>query len=249
MVDCFNAQRLLQRFYPESRFGGFSRYDGTVAFYARVHSLLPKAGIVLNVGCGRGRFVEDPVPYRRQLSQLRGDAGKVIGLDVDPAARENPGVDEFRLIKGHSWPVADCEADLIVCDFVLEHVVDPFQFFAEAARALKVNGCLCLRTTNLISYVGIVARLVPNRRHADVVNRVQSEREARDVFPAVYRCNSHGRLRRTLRQSGFDPVVYGVDAEPSYLQFSAFFYALGVLHQKLVPRLFAPCLFAFARKL
>ena len=32
-----------ERFYPESRFGGFTDIDGTIAFYTRVHSQLTPA--------------------------------------------------------------------------------------------------------------------------------------------------------------------------------------------------------------
>ena len=45
---------LLERFYPESRFGGYSDIDGTVTFYGRVQALLQSDMVVLDVGCGRG---------------------------------------------------------------------------------------------------------------------------------------------------------------------------------------------------
>ena len=55
------------------------------------------------------------------------------------------------------------------------------------------------------------------------------------------------RLRRALTSHNFEHVVYGYEAEPAYLQFSALAYAFGVLHQRLVPRLFRPVLHVFAR--
>src|SRR5438093_943558 len=41
-------------YYPESRFGGFTGVDGTLAFYIRVNSLIDSSSVVLDVGCGRG---------------------------------------------------------------------------------------------------------------------------------------------------------------------------------------------------
>jgi len=99
----------------------------------------------------------------------------------------------------------------------------------------------------VLSYVGLISRLVPNRWHGAVVSRVQASRRAEDVFPTYYRCNTVWRLRRMLARHGFDAVVYGYEAEPSYLNFSKLVYAFGVLHQRLAPGFIRPALFAFAR--
>jgi hypothetical protein len=90
---------------------------------------------------------------------------------------------------------------------------------------------------------------VPNRDHSRVLEKVQEDRKAEDVFPTVYRCNSRGKLLRALRQHGLDGVVYGYESEPKYLQFSRFAYRIGVLYQRIAPRGLGNALFAFARKL
>jgi hypothetical protein len=51
------------RFFPETRFGGFTYVDGTVNFFTRVNALLEPGSVVLDVGCGRGGYVADPVNY------------------------------------------------------------------------------------------------------------------------------------------------------------------------------------------
>jgi hypothetical protein len=78
---------LMQRFYPESRFGGFTDFDGTVAFYLRVNALAAPHHVVVDFGCGQGAHATDPVPVRLGLRVLKGKVSKVIGLDVDPRAR------------------------------------------------------------------------------------------------------------------------------------------------------------------
>jgi SAM-dependent methyltransferase len=115
-----------KHFYPESRFGGFTHVDGTANFFTRINALLEAASIVLDVGCGRGEYVDDAVKARRDLRILRAKCARVIGIDVDAGARVNPVIDEFRLIEGLSvWPVADSSVDLCICDHVIEHVADP----------------------------------------------------------------------------------------------------------------------------
>lgn len=238
-----------QRHYPESQFGGYSDVDGTVAFYGRINALIRPEMVVADIGCGRGAHMEDPVPYRKQLRDLRGKVACVVGLDVDPAAAQNPFVDEFRpLVPGERWPLDDESVDLMVSDNVVEHVPDPEQFFSEAARIVKPGGYICIRTPNKLGYVGLISRLVPNGVHAKVLGKVQSRRKAEDVFPTLYRCNTSWALRKTLQRRGFDCVVYGYEAEPGYLAFSKFAYRLGVWHQRYAPWFMKLALFAFGRK-
>ncbi len=236
-------------FYPESRFGGFTDVDGTIAFYARVNALLQPEFVVIDFGCGRGAHTEDTVAFRRELRRLKGKVARVIGLDVDEAGKVNPTVDEFRPLDGAPrWPVDDGCVHLIVCDSVIEHLPDPGSFFAEAKRVLVPGGVLCIRTPNAFSYVGIASRLVPNRYHDRVLAKAQTGRKEEDVFPTLYRCNTVAAVRKQFARHGFEGVVYGHEAEPSYLDFSRFAYALGVVHQKLAPAFLSPSIFAFAKK-
>lgn len=241
-------QKYLSEFYPEAAFGGFSGVDGTIAFYARVNALLGPQSVVVDYGCGRGAYGDDPVAYRRSLRILKGKARRVIGLDVNPLATENPYIDEFHRLEGDCWPLADASASLIVCDSVIEHLADPAQFFAEARRVLAPGGFLCLRTPNSWNYVALLARIIPNRAHAMVLARVKKGLEEQDVFPTFYRCNSLPAIRKMLSRFSFSGTAWGVEAEPSYLAFSKFAYGLGVLHQRLAPGFLRPAIFVFASK-
>lgn len=236
-------------FYPEARFGGFSDIDGTIAFFNRVNSLLDSSFVVLDVGCGRGAYDQDSVPIRRKLGIIKGKVAKVIGIDVDQNAQDNPFLDEFRLIQGDSlsWPIEQDSIDLIVCDNVLEHIDIPDRFFGEIHRVLKNGGYLCIRTPNRWSYIAIVATLVPSKHHFRIISAIQGGRKEEDVFPTVYKCNSIVKLKRIMKQNGFECVVYGYEAEPSYLSFSKIAYFFGVLHQKFAPGFMKPAIFAFGK--
>jgi SAM-dependent methyltransferase len=238
---------LIQQFYPESKFGGFSDVDGTIRFYLRVNALVDAQSTVVDYGCGRGAYGKDAVPIRRNLRILRGKVRRVIGLDVDRAGEQNPYLDEFHLLGDGSWPLPEDIADLCVCDHVLEHLEDPAEFFSQARRVLKLDGYLCIRTPNLMNYIALVSKLVPNRSHAQVLSKVKESTRSVDVFPTLYRCNTIPAIRRALNEHGFGHAVYGIAPEPSYLSFSKLAYRLGVLYHRYSPGFFRPVLLAFAQ--
>lgn len=235
-------------YYPESAFGGFTDIDGTIAFYLRVNSLITSPSLVCDVGCGRGAYAEDPVRLRKELRILKGKVKKVIGIDVDAPAEKNPFLDEFRHLQGTYWPLEDESIDVCLCDNVLEHVEDPVRFFSECRRVVKQGGYVCIRTTNVWSYIGMLSRLIPDRHHALMIRKIQHGRKEEDVFPTLYRCNSMRRIRYMLDKYGFENCVYGYEAEPSYLSFSQLFYLSGVIHQKFAPNVLRLAIFAFGKK-
>src|SRR2546423_1736779 len=187
-------------YYPESRFGGFTSVDGTIAFFIRVNSLIKSSSVVLDVGCGRGASFEDPIFLRRELRVLKGKCAKVIGIDVDARAKDNPFIDEFQIIEGNSWSVESNSIDVLVCDFVLEHIEDPNMFFYECQRVIKPGGYICIRTPNAWSYIALFARLIPNKLHTLVLSKVQDRRKEEDVFPTLYRSNTKRKIRYLLNK-------------------------------------------------
>ena len=235
--------------YPENAYGGFSRVDGTIEFFSRLQALANESRVIVDVGCGRGRHLEDPSQYRKTLGDLRGAGRRVIGIDVDSAAHGNPFLNEYRQIgPDFIWPVESGIADLVFADHVLEHVTNPEAFVAELDRVLSPSGVFAARTPNKWGYPALAARLVPNKAHAKVVHYVQNERKAEDVFPTVYRMNTRSSLRNALRKSGFHCCIYGIQCEPSYFQFShELFRVMAWLHP-LVPPPFRSSLLIFARR-
>lgn len=237
------------RYFPEARFGGYSDIDQLVVFYTRVRSLLEPSFTVLDIGCGRGKHAEEGTP-RSNLKILNDHCKTVIGIDVNPAARHNPFVDQFHLIDPNgTWPIPDASVDLAVSDYVLEHVENPGLFLSECRRVIRPGGYLCMRTTNALSYFGIAARVIPNRLHSPIVQRAYvNPRKEEDVFPIRYRCNTVRAVRQALDRHGFEHCVYGYQSDPAHFAFSRALYFFGVLYQRLAPRAIRTAIFVFARR-
>ena len=171
--------------------------DNEVPFLGIAQALAADARCIVEVGCGRGGAVDVDQP--KAFQDLRGPGRVVVGIDLDPAAADNPVLDEFRLIESSGrWPLEDGEADLAVSDWVLEHVADPQQFVAELTRVLRPGGVFVARTVSRRSPLSVAARLIPNHRHSRVLSKLQPTREERDVFPTQYRMNSRPDLDALL---------------------------------------------------
>ena len=140
----FSAPRATLRFYPETAVGGYPHNDGEVEFYLRIGSLISPKSRVLDLGAGRGQWAVESAPRtRREVRWLKGRVAEMVGSDVDPAVLNNPALDRAVVTGlGEPLPFDDRYFDVVIADWVLEHVapedVDPF--VAEVFRVLKPGG-------------------------------------------------------------------------------------------------------------
>jgi SAM-dependent methyltransferase len=174
--------------------------DSAHVFMVSAQAVAARSRLVAEVGCGRGALVDVEHPGGA-WQDLRGPGRTVVGIDIEDTGRDNPTIDEFRLIEPDGrWPLDDASVDLAVSDFVLEHVTEPEAFVAELARVLRPGGMFIARTISRTSLLAAAARLVPNDRHARALVRLQPGREERDVFRTAYKMNSRRDLSRLLDQ-------------------------------------------------
>ncbi|QDP26083.1 class I SAM-dependent methyltransferase [Bradyrhizobium cosmicum] len=237
-------------FSPEIAAGGFSRVDGTVQFWQRVGALIGPQSVVLDFGAGRGaKQSEDLVSYRRGLLSLKGRVRDLIGVDVDPVVITNEALDRaFVITPDGELPIPDQSIDVVVSDFVFEHIQDPAMAARELDRVLKPGGWICARTPNRHGYIALGNRLIPDSLHARIIRSAQDAREEKDVFPAVYHLNSTSAFRQHFPASRYDLYVIPWDAEPAYYFGSKLFYSLFLAIQHCTPAPFKTVLMAFIHK-
>jgi SAM-dependent methyltransferase len=168
--------------------------DSSLTFWTLAQTVALDCRTVVDVGCGRGAMV-GAWGDGRSLHDLRAPGRTVVGIDVDPDAAANPVIDRFGLIRDDAWPVADGEADLVVADWVLEHVERPERFLAELDRVLRPGGVFLARTVSRRSPMALAARLTPQTRHVGVLRRLQPSKAEVDTFPTRYRMNSRADLQ------------------------------------------------------
>jgi ubiquinone/menaquinone biosynthesis C-methylase UbiE len=234
------ARTINQRFFPEISAGGFSRIDGTVAFYQRIHAVAEKDWVLLDYGAGRGvGHLEDPSRYRRELRSFKNKVARVIGVDVDDTVLSNPSIDEAHVFNpGKPLPIDDKSVNAIVSDFVFEHIEHPEVVVSEFNRILKPGGWIFARTPNKYGYIALVNRAVPHQLKMSMLSKAQPNRKAEDVFPAFYRMNTLATIRSLFPEKDFEHHSYVWDAEPGYHANSALVYWLIKNVHNFVPQNF-----------
>jgi SAM-dependent methyltransferase len=245
-----NMVRWIERLRPEASAGGFARDDGGVQFFTRVNALLSPSMTVLDLGAGRGTVFQTGVDsYYERLARLQGKAAKVIGVDVDRGILEHPHLDERHVISPtEPLPLADVAVDLIVCDWVLEHVADPHHFTNEVARVLRPGGWFCARTPNRWGYVGMAVRMIPNSLHKRLLRGLQPNRVAEDVFPTQYKMNSRKSISKLFPHPHWIDYTYTNNPTPKYFGKSRVLFSIIDLYQSSMPNTFKTDLLVFLRK-
>ena len=242
---------LLSRLYPEVSAGGYTRHDGFIEFYTRINALLGDDSVVLDFGAGRGLWAHEPIPaFSQHLRAIETRVKRVEGVDVDPVVLTNPTLAAAHVIApGDKQPYDDENFDLVLADYVLEHVSeeDAPTVAGEVLRVLKPGGWFAARTPNKWGMIGVGARAVPNNLHTKVLRTLQPERKEEDVFPVRYAMNTRRDLKR-LFPAPHSLVVYGHSSEPTYFGSSKAAWRTAQLVDRLTPPRLAPTLMVFVQK-
>ena len=111
-------------------------------------------GVVVDVGCGIGRFLE----YASDL------ASDYIGVDVVRHPGLSPDAEFHRAdLDYEGIPLADGFADIVVALETIEHLESPRPFCRELARVIKPGGWLVMSTPNQLSLLSLLCLLVRGR--------------------------------------------------------------------------------------
>ena len=227
--------------------GGYSVTDGTIDFYSRVKTLINENMTVLDLGAGRAEWYEDDkIPHRKNTRLLKGHVKEVVAADVDKVVLTNRCSDRQIIIENNTIPLEDNSVDLIVCDYVFEHVVSPEEFAWEINRVLKTNGWLCARTPHKYNYVSIIARIIKNSKHASILKLVQPFRKEVDVFPTTYKLNELRQINKIFDNYSKYSFLYKTDPDYYFGKKTVYYFFKFLLH--IMPKFLSANIFVFLRK-
>ncbi len=208
---------LMQRFYG-------TQVNGTVEFFNLVASQLRPEHCLLDLGCGSGTGLTD----------FRGHSAFVVGCDHSNDLRNNQFISAGVRGDAYKLPFSDQAFDVVVMDFVIEHLEFPYQCAVEIARVLKPGGFLFFRTPNFYHYVSITAFLTPQWVHRIVVRRL-AEYEHVNPFETFYRANTRSAVEQVFGQANLiQREIIMLEKEPYYLTFAAPAFLIGYGYERLV---------------
>jgi ubiquinone/menaquinone biosynthesis C-methylase UbiE len=194
-------------------------YEGLIRQYLRPDTY------VLDLGCGRGGVLE-------QLGEV---VSHPVGFDPDLQSLR-----EYRLVSvplaqafADKLPLCDSCIDLIVCSWVLEHLADPGQVFAEVKRVLQPGGHIVFLTPNAASLVVLLNRAL-HRWQQTLVPRLYGRAEA-DTFPVYYRANTPSHIISLAAKNGLRCELLHKIEDPTYLAFNPLLFRLSVALARVTP--------------
>jgi SAM-dependent methyltransferase len=217
------SKELLERYYP----GDIP--DVTEQFFGWIRESVTPEAVILDLGAG--------APSTLPIKVFKGEVRKVVGADVDEAVMNNDQLDEAHVVREGALPFPEDSFDLVISDFVLEHVRRPRPYLGDVYRVLKSSGSFFFRTPSRLHYVSVIARLTPHSFHELVANRARGglPKEHFRQYPTYYRMNDRDTLRELARQTGFGEVELRCrEAYPAYLTFHAVPFMFGVAYERLV---------------
>lgn len=232
-----NGYDVRSRWFPEMNAGGFPRFDGTIEFYSRVRAIVDPSSIVMDFGAGRGAGIsEDKVPFRRELKTLKGYVKRVIGVDIDPAVLENPFLDEAYCVGADGRiPLDDDSIDVIMADYVFEHIEDPVVCVSELRRVLKPGGWLCARTPYRWHYVAVAGRVLPMAVQTRVLRSLQPDRMEYDIFEKKYLMNDFTVVKELFEERDWKHCNYLVCDMPGYVPNVVWMWGVALFVHRMLP--------------
>jgi len=127
----------------------------------------------------------------------------VIGVDLDPRVEEMYH-SKFRLSSLDSLPFNEGSFDLIVSEYVFEHLEEPDKAFEEMCRVLRPGGRLVVLTPNLYSYKSLAAHFTPEWFHHLMGGVRYGKGHEADMYPTQYKCNTAQSIKYFVKRSGLE---------------------------------------------
>ena len=189
-------------------------------YEALLKKIVNEATIWLDVGCG-----SEIMPNNPRLAKLLATKCKLlVGVDPDPAVRQNPYAHSYFHGPLESYDTSE-RFNLITLRMVAEHVDEPQVFARKLSNLLIPSGVLVVYTVNKMAVVPILTALLPFTLHHPIKKFLWGTSE-RETFPTYFRMNTRADLAMLFRDSWLHELDFWyLDDCRSFARFKWLHYA------------------------
>lgn len=186
--------------------------------------LINKKIALLDAGCGEKGIMD----------KYKGECKLSVGIDLTMEnLKRNKSLDYLLFGDLQSLPFKNSSYDIIITQWVLEHISNPKQVFKEFNRVLKPNGDLIIVTNSIYNPIMLISALLPASIRDKMKKKVFPSEIKEDTFPTYYKCNSKKSLDDLLIEQGFSRISFQYSGDISIFLFSKFIFILIMLFEKI----------------
>ncbi|MEN8907665.1 MAG: class I SAM-dependent methyltransferase [Clostridiales bacterium] len=179
---------------------------------------------MLDIGCGHSDLLKD----------LYKNTKNSYGLEPDKKALEKNEFIKNKIVGTvEKMPFEDNIFDIVLLEWVLEHLKYPKVAFNEIYRVLKPGGKVIFLTPNSWNYNVWIIRAIPNRAHSYFTKKFYQRHEG-DTYPVRYKINSPKKVSNILRKIGFNKVNVILNGDPTYLSMNDLTFKISLMIEKVL---------------
>lgn len=173
-----------------------------------VSSVINDGTVLLDAGCGK----------KSLMARHNPGASMAVGMDISEEAIKRNRAFKFR-ITGDSYklPFRDERFNLVVSQWMIEHIERPETVMAEFHRVLKRDGHLIVVTNSLYHPMMLLSALLPAGFRDALKRRIFPSYIDEDTFPTYYKFNSLSTMDRVLTDAGFKKIFASYTGAPFFL--------------------------------
>lgn len=154
------------KFQGPSSYTEKSYYERNKQIIQYLNKLNPIINDVLDIGCGKGHFLES---CRRVL----GDNVNLYGIELDSNASKVAEQKGFKIFNKDIMELEiDKKYDLIVMNSVVEHLREPFKVIKKVRQHLKKNGVFYFNVPNVNSLSHNIYKILKKRNPGYIIEHL-----------------------------------------------------------------------------